>query len=160
MLRRSSFHRRTTVPPFYLRRRSGLFLEIKSPLHVDGISARINADAQTKARFCSLCEDTPTPRLHGISAMVQRLGFYCMYNATCRTTPYYVSRETGVTDRAPLAAKRWDTDITTEDGYQRFMAVINDVKEQQHYKCKIMAVVLGRIKNVCCRGSNTDMFYR
>ena len=41
------------------------------------------------------------------------------------TKPSY--GDTGMIDTVP--AERWDTDITTEEGYQRFMTVISDVKQ-------------------------------
>jgi len=60
--------------------------------------------------------------------MAQRLAFYCMDKETGRVDPDYVAPSTNyVTDTVP--AERWVTDITTEDGYKRFMTVINDVKE-------------------------------
>ena len=108
-----------------------LFLDIKSPLHIDPISTRVDADKQIRAKFLALYDVTPTPRLHGISAMGQKLSFYCLEKleaTTGRIIPTYVAPSTDyITDTVP--AERWDTDITTEDGYQRFMAVINDVKE-------------------------------
>ena len=104
------------------------FLEIKPPLHIDHISSRVDADAQMRARFRSLYNLTWTPRLHGVSAMGQRLAFYCMDKATAHVDPDYIAPSTNyIIDTVP--AERWDADITTEDGYQSFMAVINDVKE-------------------------------
>ena len=102
------------------------FLEIKSPLHIDLISTRVDTDAEMRARFLALYEDISTPRLHGVSAMGQRLAFYHLDKETSRLTPSYIAPSPN-TDAVPV--ERWDTDITTEDGYQRFMAVINDVKE-------------------------------
>jgi len=105
-----------------------VLLEIKSPLHTNPISTRVDADAQIRAKFRALYDDTPTPRLHGISAVGKKLAFYCLDKATGHIILDYVAPSTGyITDTVP--AERWDTDITTEDGYQRFMAVINDVKE-------------------------------
>jgi len=104
------------------------FLEIKSPLDIGSISTRVSADAEMRARFRALRNLTPTPRLHGVSVMGQRLAFYCLDKATGRVDPDYVAPSSNcITD--PVPAERWDTDITTEDGYQRFLAVINDVKE-------------------------------
>ncbi|KAF8326414.1 hypothetical protein F5887DRAFT_1289043 [Amanita rubescens] len=102
------------------------FLEIKSPLHIDLISTRVDTDAEMRARFLALYEDISTHRLHGVSAMGQRLAFYHLDKATSRLTPSYIAPSSN-TDTVPV--ERWDTDITTEDGYQRFMAVISDVKE-------------------------------
>jgi hypothetical protein len=103
------------------------FLEIKPPLYLDHISSRVDADAQMRTRFRSLYEDTPTPRLHGISVIGQRLAFYCLDKANGHVDPNYVAPSTDyMVDTIP--AERWDADITTEEGYQRFMVVINDVK--------------------------------
>ncbi len=104
------------------------FLEIKAPPYLDHISGRVDADAQMRARLRALYNVTPAPRLHGVSVIGQRLAFYCLDKATGRVDPNYVAPSTDyIIDTVP--AERWDTDITTENGYQRFMAVINDVKE-------------------------------
>ncbi|KAK2467705.1 hypothetical protein APHAL10511_000299 [Amanita phalloides] len=104
------------------------FLEIQPPLHRDHISSRVDADAQMRTRFRALYNLSPTPRLHGVSVMGQRLAFYCMYKATGHVNPHYVAPSNDyITDTVP--AERWDTDITTEEGYYTFMAVINDVKQ-------------------------------
>ena len=110
------------------------FLEIQSPPHwhhhnlisTDGLDAEI-ADKQMRARFCALYHLTQTPRLHGISAMGQKLAFYCLDKVTGHINYNYIAPSTNdITNQVPT--EKW-TDITTEDGYQRFMAVINDVKE-------------------------------
>ncbi|KAF8340788.1 hypothetical protein F5887DRAFT_1284246 [Amanita rubescens] len=102
------------------------FLEVKPPYHVDRRSLRIKADEQMRARLRALRLLTPIPRIHGVSVMGRRLAFYGMDTATGNVNPNYVAQDlTYVTDTVP--AERWDTDITTEDGYQRFMGVINDV---------------------------------
>ncbi|KAF8340791.1 hypothetical protein F5887DRAFT_888553 [Amanita rubescens] len=102
------------------------FLKVKPPYHVDSPSMRIKADEQMRARLRALRLLTPIPRIHGVSAMGRRLAFYRMDTATGNVDPNYVAQDpTYVTDT--VRAERWDTDITTEDGYQRFMGVINDV---------------------------------
>ncbi len=69
--------------------------------------------------FRSLYDHTPTPRLHGISAMGQRLAVYCLDKATRRMDPKYVAPPGDyIIDTVP--AERWDTDIMTEGGYQKF----------------------------------------
>ncbi|KIL68730.1 hypothetical protein M378DRAFT_157840 [Amanita muscaria Koide BX008] len=104
------------------------FLEIKPPLHLDHISSRVDADAQMRSRFRALYNVTPTPRFHGVSVMGQRLAFYCMDKATGHVNPNYVAPSNDyMIDTVP--EDRWETDITTEEGYQRFMTVINDVKQ-------------------------------
>jgi hypothetical protein len=78
-------------------------------------------------RFRSLYELTPLPRLHGISAMGQRLAFYCLDKATGNIEPEYVERSRSrITDVVP--ANRWDLDITTAAGYEKFMEVVNNVR--------------------------------
>ena len=104
------------------------FLEIKPLLHTNNISSRVSADTWMRARFRALYKATPTPRLHGVSAMGQRLAFYCMDKAMGHVIPNYVALSTKyVTDTIP--AERWETDITTEEGYQKLMEVVNDVKQ-------------------------------
>ncbi|KIL57281.1 hypothetical protein M378DRAFT_171952, partial [Amanita muscaria Koide BX008] len=103
------------------------FLEIKPPGHVNDILSRIAADDLMRDRFRSLYDLTPLPRLHGISAMGQRLAFYCLDKATGNVEPEYVERSRSrVTDVVP--ANMWDLDITTAAGYERFMEVVNDAK--------------------------------
>ncbi|KAF8495051.1 hypothetical protein BU17DRAFT_59511, partial [Hysterangium stoloniferum] len=90
------------------------FLEIKTPLHLDHICSRVDADAQMRARFRALYNVTPTPRLHGISVMGQRLAFYCMDKATGRVDP---NSSGGIRT------------LRRRMGIRGFMAVTNDVKE-------------------------------
>ncbi len=104
------------------------FLEIKPPLYLDHIDTRIDLDAQMRAAFLALRDLTPIPRIHGVSAIGQKLAFYCMDKATGHISPDYVAPST-VPVRDTVPAERWETDITTEEGYGRFLAVINDVKQ-------------------------------
>jgi len=103
------------------------FLEIKPPGHVNDISCRIAADDQMRDRFRGLYDLTPLPRLHGISAMGQRLAFYSLDKSNGNVDPEYVERSrTRIMDVVPT--NRWDLDITTAAGYERFMEVVNDVR--------------------------------
>ncbi|KAM6499124.1 hypothetical protein JOM56_004632 [Amanita muscaria] len=103
------------------------FLEIKPPGHVNDIVSRIAADDLMRDRFRNLYDLTPLPRLHGTSAMGQRLAFYCLDKATGNVEPEYVERSRSrVTDVVP--ANMWVLDITTAAGYERFMEVVNDAK--------------------------------
>jgi len=104
------------------------FLEIKPPVNVNSGSARIAADAQMRARFRSLRDDCPIPILHGISVMGQRLAFYSMDKATGCIEPRYIAMSKDYVTN-PISADRWQMDVTTEEGYQRFLAVVNDVKD-------------------------------
>ncbi|KIJ15415.1 hypothetical protein PAXINDRAFT_11958 [Paxillus involutus ATCC 200175] len=91
------------------------FLEIKLRSHLDSISesqSRQPDEGQISQPFPSYppTEDTGTDSVCD--------AIYPEYNAP--STEH-------VTDTAP--EERWDVDITTEEGYKRFMAVINRVKE-------------------------------
>lgn len=101
------------------------FLEIKPLLHVDHVCTRVSADTKMRAGIHALRDLSPTPRLHGVSAMGQRLAFYRLDKTTGCINPTHVEPSDTV---ETVPAERWDTDITTEEGYQQFMAVINDVK--------------------------------
>ncbi|KIJ15417.1 hypothetical protein PAXINDRAFT_77441 [Paxillus involutus ATCC 200175] len=102
------------------------FLDIETPSNLDYISERVDADLHMRSMYRYLYDVTPTPRLHGVSVMGQRLVLYCLDKATARVNPkFVVPSSTYSIDTVP--AERWDTDITTEEGYQRFMAVIDDV---------------------------------
>ena len=104
------------------------FLEIKPPNHREHISTRADADQQIRERFRSLYDLVLIPRLHGISVMGQQLAFYCLHKPSGLVTPEYVAPSAvRLTDTAPKA--RWDVDVTTEEGYQRFMEVVEYVKQ-------------------------------
>jgi hypothetical protein len=103
------------------------FVEIKPPGHVNIGSARLAADTQMRHRFRDLCPHTPVRKLHGISAMGQRLAFYSMNTRTTTVAPReQPTSPTLVTN--PVPANWWDLDITAEEGHQRFMEVVDDVK--------------------------------
>lgn len=96
------------------------FVEIKPPGHFNNGSGR----TQMRDRFCDLRHHTPTRRLHGISAMGQRLAFYSMNTRTGAVVPKQQSTsKTSVTNTVPekLVGCR-------HHGHQRFMQVVNDVK--------------------------------
>lgn len=70
----------------------------------------------------------PTPRLYGISVMGEKTCILLLgqIRRSCKSRVCCTVQLICISDTVP--AERWDTDITTE-GYQRFMAVIDDVKE-------------------------------
>lgn len=104
------------------------FIEIKPPRQLNSPSGRITADTQMRERFHGLRNDTPVPTLHGISAIGRMLAFYSMDVAANDIEPAYVEEDPEyVTDTVPEG--RWEVDITTEIGYQQFMAVINQVRD-------------------------------
>ena len=104
------------------------FLKIKPPAYVNSVPLRIAIDDQMRNIFYHLRDITALPRLHGISVIGERLAFYCLDKATGKIDPEYIerSRSYGI-DIVP--ASRWDLEITTAEGYQSFMEVVNDVKE-------------------------------
>lgn len=103
------------------------FLEIKPPGHIQYLSTRAAADTQMRERMTSFFDLIRTPRLHGVSALGSRLAFYCLDRTLGSVAPEYVAAPpTQIVDTAPET--RWEVDITTEDGYHRFMEVVQDVK--------------------------------
>ncbi|KAK0460357.1 hypothetical protein IW261DRAFT_1370605 [Armillaria novae-zelandiae] len=106
-----------------------LFLEIKPPTHLRHISARVEADNQIRSRFFQLYNLCRTPRLYGISAIGKMCSIYTMDTAHDGSVePEFIpSSHRHVTDMAPES--RWHLDITTEEGYERFMAAVADVKQ-------------------------------
>ena len=78
--------------------------------------------------FCSLYDLALTPRLHGISVVGRQLAFCCLHKPTGLLTPGYIAPSAvRVTNTVPKA--RWDVDVTTEEGYQRFTEVVEDIKQ-------------------------------
>ena len=71
--------------------------------------------------------DCPLQTLHGVSAMGTKLAFYSKHGNGPATPPRIVPDLQMVADIAPI--ERWDSDILTEEGLQRFMAVVNEIKE-------------------------------
>ena len=59
--------------------------------------------------------------------MGTKLAFYSKHGNGPVTPPGIVPDPQMVTDTAPI--ERWDSDILTEEGLQRFMAVVNEIKE-------------------------------
>ena len=77
-------------------------------------------------RFRSPYDLTPLPRLYRISAMGQRLAFYCLDKtmATGNVDPGYVGRSRArIMDVVP--ANTWGFVITTAAGYEGFIEVVN-----------------------------------
>ena len=106
-----------------------LFLKIvKPPGHVGDMSTIIAADDQMRNIFCSLYNLTSLPTLHGISAMGPRLAFCCLDKAAGNIELEYVEQSMNCIMDDAVPENRWDLDITTAVGYERFMEVVNDVK--------------------------------
>jgi hypothetical protein len=102
------------------------FVAIK-PSNIHSEPARLAADAQMRHIFRALRHDTPIPVLHGISAMGQKLAFYSMTKTTNNIVPKNIeTSQDHATNTVPV--DRWQSDITTEEGYQQFMTVVDSVK--------------------------------
>lgn len=99
------------------------FVEIKPLDHVESMATRVDADKEMRVILQSLHNLIPTPRLHGISVMGQKLAFYSLN----KESGYISPPEYVATDTVPK--ERWDLDITTEEGYAKLMEVVEDVKE-------------------------------
>jgi hypothetical protein len=102
------------------------FVEVKTALTITNLSARADSDDQMRLRLRQLFDQSLT-ELHGISALGTRLCFYCLDKNSESTTPPPIPRnEAYVNDTAPV--DRWDADILTDDGYNRFMKVTEHVR--------------------------------
>ena len=102
------------------------FVEVKTAVTIMHTSARAGADDQIRDRLRQLF-DQSLSELRGISALGTRLCFYTLDKSLESITPIAIPRnEAYVNDTAP--ADRWDVDILTDDGYNRFMEVCNEVK--------------------------------
>jgi hypothetical protein len=65
--------------------------------------------------------------LRGISALGTKLYFYSLDKNSKSLTPLAIPRnEAYINDTTPV--DRWDSDILTDDGYNRFMGVCDEVK--------------------------------
>jgi hypothetical protein len=102
------------------------FVAIK-PGNIHSKPARLAADAQMRHIFRALRNDTPIPILHGISVMGRKFAFYSMTKATNDIVPKDIeTSQDHATNTIPV--DRWQLDITTEEGYQQFMTVVDNVK--------------------------------
>jgi hypothetical protein len=102
------------------------FVEVKTALAIKNLSARADADDQMRLRLRQLFDQSLT-ELHGISTLGTRLCFYCLDKNTESLTPRPIPQNAAyVNDTAP--ADRWDADILTDDGFNRFMNIVEHVK--------------------------------
>jgi hypothetical protein len=101
------------------------FVAIK-PGNVHSEPDRLAADAQMRHIFRALRDNTPIPVLHGISVMNQKFTYYSMTKATNDIVPKDIETPQDHTTNT-IPVDRW-LDITTEEGYQQFMAIVDNVK--------------------------------
>jgi hypothetical protein len=104
-----------------------VFFVAITPGDIHSEPARRAADARMRLIFRALRDDTPIPVLHGISVMGQKFAFYSVSKATNDTVPKSIeTSQDYVMNTIPV--DRWQSDITTEEGYQQFMTVVDNVK--------------------------------
>lgn len=103
------------------------FVEIKAAGHIHNRARRGAADEQMRETFCELLEDITIPILYGVSAMGTKLCFYTFTKETRRLEPNRVANsDIFLVDMAPKS--RWDVDILTAEGEQRFRDIVEDAK--------------------------------
>lgn len=106
------------IPVFFVKVKPGVAMRL--------LSARAAADEQMRGRIEELFDQSPS-EIHGVSALGQKLCFYCYDKHTQTLTPQRIPRHPDiVTNTAP--ADRWDTDIITDEGFDRFMDIVEHVK--------------------------------
>ena len=102
------------------------FVEVKTALTITVLSSRADADDQMRERLRQLY-DQSLSELHGISALGTKLCFYSLNKSLESLTPLAIPRnETYINDTAPVDC--WDSDILTDNGYNRFKGVCDKVK--------------------------------
>jgi hypothetical protein len=110
----------------YLHRVPVFFLEVKTAVTIRNLSSRVAADDQMRSRLTQLFDESLS-ELHGISALGTRLCFYCLDKNTESLTPPFIPRISAyINDVTP--AHLWDTDILTDEGYNRFMGFVQRIK--------------------------------
>jgi len=94
------------------------------------------ADDKMRLGLRELFDDQGMSEIYGISALGTRLSFYCLdtdKNAESVTPPFQVVRRNPEAASYAYAnnvapAHLWDTDILTDDGYDRFMGFVQRIK--------------------------------
>ncbi|KAF8517286.1 hypothetical protein BU17DRAFT_92000 [Hysterangium stoloniferum] len=103
------------------------FLEIKPPTHLPILSGRKDADNQMRQRFGQIAHLVKLPTLYGISAIGKSLCYYTYSVPTHTIEPTRIlDSYTLLVDTAPL--ERWDSNIMEEEGHDRFLAMVQDIK--------------------------------
>ena len=103
------------------------FFEVKTAQTITLLSARADADDQVRERLRQVY-DQSFSGLHGISALGTKLCFYSLDKILEPIiTPLAIPRnEAYINDTAPVDG--WNSGILTDDGYNRFMGVCEEVK--------------------------------
>ena len=110
----------------YFHRIPVFFLESQSAFTIENSFSREVVDDQMRWRMRELF-DRGLSEVHGISALGTKLCFYCLDKKAESLTPLFIPRDPAyIKDVAP--AHLWDTDLLTDDGYDRFMGIVQRVK--------------------------------
>jgi hypothetical protein len=103
------------------------FVEVETAQSIK-IQKPVRTDDQMRLRMEQL-SDQRRIELHGISAFGTRMCFYCLAKNSESVTPPPVPWDFAyVKDVAP--ADRWDMDILTPDGYNRFVNIVEHVRDR------------------------------
>jgi hypothetical protein len=104
------------------------FIEVKPPGQLLYPSAREAAAVQIRDRFRDLAVSLRIPKLYGVSAFGRRIAYFSFNAETGKVEPPIVRNVTGnIEDVAPM--HQWDTNIMEEDGRDKFLRVVAEVKE-------------------------------
>ncbi|KAF8508541.1 hypothetical protein JB92DRAFT_2652209, partial [Gautieria morchelliformis] len=104
------------------------FIEIKPPTHISTISDRKEAENQVRSRFVQLAHLVKIPRIYGVSAMGKQLSYYAYEKASNTVDPVALPDSTPfVIDTAPI--ERWGTNIMQDEGRDKFLAVVEEIKQ-------------------------------
>ncbi|KAG2114973.1 hypothetical protein BD769DRAFT_1488425 [Suillus cothurnatus] len=117
---------RATFVAFTKKRQPLFVLQVHPPGYINLLSTRIAADKKMRKILRSLFPETAMPKLHGVSAMGQKLAFYYMDTINGCILPENVPTAGDGEEVDTVPANRWEFDITTEAGHQQFMRAVND----------------------------------
>lgn len=121
----------TTIYIVEKKRIPVFFMEIKPLDHIENISTRSSADEQMRDRFASLLPLIKTDILHGISALGIKLSHYYLDKETLKIEPPGIIKDPSIIkDIAP--AIRWNIEILKDDGYEKFMDIVKQIKSMSN----------------------------
>lgn len=103
------------------------FIEVKPPTHLPSASARKAAQNQVIDRFGDIGHLVKIPNLCGISAIGRNLAYYKWNKATGEVIPE-IQPDSNVLFKDTAPIEFWDTNVMQQDGYEKFMAAVNEAK--------------------------------
>jgi hypothetical protein len=102
-----------------------LFIEV-DPGNVKSRNARATVEGRVRRRFTELVDTMGVSKLYGIGALGSKLAYFTLEAETGRISPPFLPQKNWYLGESPIS--RWDTDIMEEDGFEKFVAVVNEVK--------------------------------